>query len=1019
MRNKRLLSLLISASLIVGQMGLTGVYAAETTGDEVVTYEEAGFEKPAEVAEDETDAAVNDEVTEQEKSEEAENDANSNDPNAVTEYLPEPTAPDFAHNRVRVMADGEGEEVKKADIAFVIDTTGSMSGAIRSVSMNLSYFIDILETKGIDLHMSVIDYRDIFVDGPDSTVIHHYPSGDSVSRDDADDTDPYYKKNKYTVSEGNIWTVSGGDVKDDLDYLSHHVNGGGDTPETPTDALQKLTAADYGWREDAHKFAFLLTDAGYKVSANSYDYYRKTLSENILPDADAMASILRSNDIKTTVVSHRSYEDDYEPLYRLTGGKFIDISSKDWYLTMVKIAGWIVSGTSDRDGDGLLDEWEIHGMTKEKDGVDLDLPGMGADPDVPDVFVEVDYFEDTENGISLKPDRSALRTVYQSFKDHGINLHIDAGFDSVDYVTGKIWGDKSGSGAIAKYSTDYDSDVAVNFKKAFPLGYNYSNWNRLALDNFDKNRWNTFRYCVFMNDWATGSSTVGTGSSGIAEDIPGQFFIVADTGDVSGNRLSGGLSDLGSTAIAGTFMHELGHTLGLSHGGVDTDSMVKDHTQYKSNYLSVMNYLFQFSGLVGSNEVNYSDWKLPALDEAALVESDGFDPAGITVSHNLGTKYYDAKTGKAVAVESIAKKAVDLDGDGDTNGTVSIDLNNDSNISVLKSSGSDWDNIVFMGGLVGGLGEEVDAAKENVLKKNDKVADSLENEIPLDDAIAADLTVNPGTCTIGTVLPSKAFTGLNGQTLSISLNSITNKDAEVTLKVESDLVGGAKEQKVALKAKEKVTATVEIPSNVTVGSHEVKITATDADGREALKTVTVVVEDPKKASVAYDGEFDLGTISLNGAASGNQITWKSLETKIATVNGTKAKGVMPGNAGIIAYVGDDAVGAVLLSVGSDLTGTELTAGAAAYKVYVTSTVSANGKKHFEKGRGSEAKKKTYDVTVLVFRDGQLLAQSAYKTKFKKNKKAGIGTVTVKLAKSVGDKAEKKVVKKQKFSFTVK
>ncbi|MBR1893567.1 MAG: hypothetical protein IJ815_08570, partial [Lachnospiraceae bacterium] len=426
-------------------------------------------------------------------------------------------------------------------------------------------------------------------------------------------------------------------------------------------------------------------------------------------------------------------------LYKLTGGKFLDIYSSDWYLTMVKIAGWIVSGTADTDGDGLLDIWETRGLTVSEDGVDLDLPGMGADPNVPDIFVEVDYFEDTTNGISLKPDAAALKTVYQSFKDHGINLHIDAGFDSVDYVTGKIWRDKSGSGAISKYSTSYGGEVDVDFKKAFPLGYNYANWNKLAVDNFDKNRWNTFRYCVFVNEWATGSSTTGTGSTGIAEDIPGQFFIVADTGVVSGNRLSGGLSDLGSTAIAGTFMHELGHTLGLSHGGVDAGNLEHDHTQYKPNYLSVMNYLFQFSGLVGSNEVNYSEWKLPALDETSLVESDGFDPEGVTVSHNLGTKYYDSKKNKTVAVESIAKKAIDFDGDGNTNSTVAADLNDDGDTSVLKSSDSDWDNLVFMGGLVGGLGEEVDAAKENVLKKNNKVAESLEKEIKLKDAIAAEL----------------------------------------------------------------------------------------------------------------------------------------------------------------------------------------------------------------------------------------------------------------------------------------
>jgi hypothetical protein len=48
----------------------------------------------------------------------------------------------------------------------------------------------------------------------------------------------------------------------------------------------------------------------------------------------------------------------------------------------------------------------------------------------------------------------------------------------------------------------------------------------------------------------------------------------------------GGFSVGNREQQAGTFMHELGHTLGLHHGGLDNDNL-------KPNYLSLMNYSFQ------------------------------------------------------------------------------------------------------------------------------------------------------------------------------------------------------------------------------------------------------------------------------------------------------------------------------------------------------------------------------------------------------------------------------------------
>ncbi|MEX2185792.1 MAG: right-handed parallel beta-helix repeat-containing protein [Pirellulales bacterium] len=49
---------------------------------------------------------------------------------------------------------------------------------------------------------------------------------------------------------------------------------------------------------------------------------------------------------------------------------------------------------TDGDGDGLMNSWEINGLDVNKDGViDLDLPGLGANPRHKDLFVELDAMQ--------------------------------------------------------------------------------------------------------------------------------------------------------------------------------------------------------------------------------------------------------------------------------------------------------------------------------------------------------------------------------------------------------------------------------------------------------------------------------------------------------------------------------------------------------------------------------------------------------------------------------------------------
>jgi hypothetical protein len=89
----------------------------------------------------------------------------------------------------------------------------------------------------------------------------------------------------------------------------------------------------------------------------------------------------------------------------------------------------------------------------------------------------------------------------------------------------------------------------------------------------------------------------------------------------------------------GTLMHELGHSLALTHGGVHYPDSTATYpflpTSYdlncKPNFLSVMNYLFQVRGFVDGG-FDYSSQTLPPLNEAYpyLSESIGLGNDTIT-----------------------------------------------------------------------------------------------------------------------------------------------------------------------------------------------------------------------------------------------------------------------------------------------------------------------------------------------------------------------------------------------------
>jgi len=320
----------------------------------------------------------------------------------------------------------------------------------------------------------------------------------------------------------------------------------------------------------------------------------------------------------------------------------------------------------DTDGDGIPDDWEIYGVDYNGDGIiDLDLPAMGADPLVPDIFVEVDWMEGLHDvteytnlsdifGAAEKTRQEIFDLTAEEYAKHGINLHIDFGPGSIDYVTGIAWDDYPGGagGNEFPYRTDWR------------LGYSIT-MNALSDMHLTYLRTPVFYHCTLV------SLEVLDGDWGGVAERPGMRTLLTR---------------------GGAFMHELGHNLGLAHGGWDDD------TNQKPNYLSCMNYGYQGSDFL------YSDYQLPDLDENNLSEPDGVDPFSQTIAMGPAAETSYRKDGITYLVlMSVAGKALDYNQNGVATDTgVVQDINGDGQLTVLKGK-EDWSHLQLNNPAVGSL----------------------------------------------------------------------------------------------------------------------------------------------------------------------------------------------------------------------------------------------------------------------------------------------------------------------------
>jgi beta-lactam-binding protein with PASTA domain len=464
-----------------------------------------------------------------------------------------------------------------------------------------------------------------------------------------------------------------------------------------------------------------------------------------------------------------------------------------------------ITAGGDSDGDGLCDDWEKNGYTTT-DGVFVDLPSMGADPMHKDIFVQADYMVGAlfcpPVGLcsyhTHKPNPDAMAQLTAAFanapvdnpdRSTGITLHVDCGPDCImNPLTGATWDSLSHSHTIAETDANAilgdQADPSCVPTTPFSCAYDFTAFDQIMMNNFLPSRSPIFHYMVFAH-------SIGVYQAGGLAGLSGLSVLKDSSFIVSLGNFAGQVGT--SQNQAGAFMHELGHNLGLDHGGYDG-------INYKPNYLSVMNYSFQSDGLIKGGSAGLLDYSkfpsIPDLNENALNETVGLN--GGAVLTNYGTAYFCPGSGtlgggRRNVVNANGPIDWSCDGsDGLIETNVQADINQENLVLRVLSSSEDWNHLIYTGGSIGaaGVGSFTHSNATPV----------GETAVPIDSQTPFRVTVTgPG----GTqVIPGASFnetftianTGLQSDTYNLSAVSASNWWNTTGIPSTLTLAGGASQQ---------------------------------------------------------------------------------------------------------------------------------------------------------------------------------------------------------------------------------
>ena len=360
-------------------------------------------------------------------------------------------------------------------------------------------------------------------------------------------------------------------------------------------------------------------------------------------------------------------------------------SSADWLqVEWVTPAGRndVPVGAKDDDRDGIPDSAEVLGGSF----AGIDLFAMGARTGRRDIFIEIDTMDSIDLGII--PTTESLQMVVSAFAKRNINVVFDAG---------TIF---SPSFSVNSFNLGQDKNI-VPFEKCIKFDPTFCTSNvsdrRTIYDYKDEfmdlRRRSIFHYLLMANTQNVDGS-VG-GAAGSAE-LNGNDIIISYGNIFSSNPSTSDRNRL-INQRAGTIMHELGHNLGLRHGG-------NEDLNYKPNYFSRMNYLY-INGLDPdpSSSTAYLRWRNSQGDKTpascSLVASVCGDKSQFILDFSDGTGA-DLDENALIESANIGRGSnAGAYADWDLSGTltavpISKDLNGDGVKTILKDH-NDWANIVL------------------------------------------------------------------------------------------------------------------------------------------------------------------------------------------------------------------------------------------------------------------------------------------------------------------------------------
>lgn len=281
----------------------------------------------------------------------------------------------------------------------------------------------------------------------------------------------------------------------------------------------------------------------------------------------------------------------------------------------------------DTDGDGLNDyiesEWYANREVVYCGSSQCAYPS----PTHKDIYVEIDWMKN--GSMEYKPNNAQLSSVEDGLSEQGYNVHID---------TGQYGGGNQLANYVQYLPFSYDAGSTGFFDlKDGNVGDNIA-------ANFNANRQGVWRYMITGYGYGEAPSSSGASYTG-----SGNIFI--SSGKIQDSQSGFGYTDL-DTAIAGTIVHELGHSLCMSE--TQKYSYQSSACQYNgvdsyatSTYDSVLNYNLQMLQNTLSDGNNgfgdHSDWG--AIDASGIADFSQWstNEIGFTSGVDIGLTIEDAQ----------------------------------------------------------------------------------------------------------------------------------------------------------------------------------------------------------------------------------------------------------------------------------------------------------------------------------------------------------------------------------------